>query len=285
MTAMRRMAFQTWRLDGSHIVPCRSGIPLSDRGFRYGQHFFESLAVRDGKVLLLGEHLANLSEAASASGWPFPKRIRAALRSFCATKRLPDGMLRIYLTAGVGAPAAPITNPECYLTWEETRFPSEKDLSKGVSLVVLNESVIGDVWGPGWGVKSGNYLPHLEALRAARTAGAGEGIVLDDRGYVVSCTMGNLLVWLPSRRGPLLCTPARGARPGAVLAWVRQNAFVTDRPLRPPDLLRAVALAVTNSRLGVMPAASLDGKALSGPNPATELAFAYLRSHGLLRGS
>lgn len=282
MTAMR---LRSWRLEGSCIVPCRIGIPLSDRGFRYGQHFFESLAVREGEVLLLEEHLDNLAEAASAGAWPFPKKIRTAIRSFCATKRLPDGMLRIYLTAGVGAPGDPVTNPECYLTWEETSFPSEEDLSKGISLVVLSQPITGDDWGPGWGVKSGNYLPHLEALQVARANGADEGIALDHKGHVLSCTMGNLLVWLPSRRGQLLCTPARGSRSGAVLAWVRQNTVVTDRLLRHSDLRRAVAMAVTNSRLGIMPVASLDGKALSGPSPATELAFSYLRSHGLLRGS
>jgi branched-subunit amino acid aminotransferase/4-amino-4-deoxychorismate lyase len=278
---MRRTAFRTWRLEGSSVVPCRGGVPLSDRGFRYGEHFFESLAVRDGEVLLIGEHLANLSEAACASGWPFPKTIRTPLRSFCTSARLPDGMLRIYLTAGAGAPGAPVTKPECFLTWEATRFPSEADLSKGITLVTLKHPVAGD----GWGVKSGNYLQHLEALRAARAAGAEEGIILDEKGRVVSSAMGNLLVWLPSRRGPLLCTPSWGARSGAVLGWVRQHAGVTDRLLRLSDICRAVALAVTNSRLGVMPVASLDGKALTNPSPARSLAFAYLRSHGLLRGT
>jgi 4-amino-4-deoxychorismate lyase len=279
------MRFRSWRLEGSSVVPCRDGVPLSDRGFRYGEHFFESLAVRDGKPLLLGEHLANLSETASVSGWPFPKTIRPALRSFCASARLSDGMLRIYLTAGAGAPGSSVRKPECYLSWEETRFPSEGDLSKGISLVVLKQPFIGDALGAGWGVKSGNYLPHLEALRAARSAGVDEGIVLDHKGHVVSCAMGNLLVWLPSRRGPLLCTPSRGARAGAVLGWVREHTVVTDRLLGLPDLRRAVALAVTNSRLGVMPVASLDGKALTDPTPARSLASAYLRSHGLLRGA
>jgi len=280
---MRRTAFRTWRLEGSSVVPFRSGVSLSDRGFRYGEHFFESLAVRRGSVLLLGEHLSNLSEAASASGWPFPKAIRTSLRSFCAETKLPDGMLRIYLTAGAGAPGVPVRKPECYLTWEETQFPSEADLARGVNLVVLKQPVNPDAWATGWGVKSGNYLPHLEALRAARSFGADEGIVLDDKGRVVSCAMGNLLFWLPSRREPLLCTPSRGARSGAVLGWARQHAVVKDRLLKLPDLRRATALAVTNSRLGVMPVATLDGKTLADPTPARSLAFSYLRSHGLLR--
>jgi branched-subunit amino acid aminotransferase/4-amino-4-deoxychorismate lyase len=278
---MSRAAFRTWRLNGTIVAPWRGGVPLADRGFRYGEHFFESLAVRDGKVLLVGEHLANLSAAASAAGRPFPRTIRKALLTFCDKARLADGMLRIYLTAGAGAPGAPVTKSECYLMWEQTPFPSEKDLARGIVLTSLNHPVAGE----GWGVKSGNYLPHLEALRRARAAGADEGIVFDDRGRAVSCAMGNLLVWLPSGKGPSLCTPSGGARPGAVLSWVSQNAVVKGRFLGVDDLRRATAIAATNSRIGVMPVASLDGKPVSDPTPAVNLAFSYLRSHGLLRGA
>jgi hypothetical protein len=35
----------------------------------------------------------------------------------------------------------------------------------------------------------------------------------------------------------------------------------------------------------VMPAALLDGKTLSHPGPAQQLARDYLRSHGVLRGA
>lgn len=278
---MSRVALRSWRLEGSTVVPHRGGVPLSDRGFRYGEHLFESLAVRDGNVLLAGEHLDNLCVAVSSAGWPFPRTIRTAFRSFCAKTRLPDGMLRIYLTAGAGAPGAPVTKSECYLTWEHTPFPSEKDLVRGIALVSLKHPVARE----GWGVKSGNYLTHLEALRRARAAGADEGIVFDDKGRAVSCAMGNLLVWLPSGKGLSLCTPSSGARPGAVLSWVRQNAIVKDRSLGAADLRRAVAIAVTNSRIGVMPVASLEGKPVSDPTPALKLAFSYLRSHGLFRGA
>jgi branched-subunit amino acid aminotransferase/4-amino-4-deoxychorismate lyase len=278
-----RATFRVWRWDGKRIAAHRGGIPLDDRGFRYGQHLFESIAVRNGSALLAREHLSLLSAAAKRHAIPFSRSLAPSLRSFLGSVKLPDGMLRIYLTAGAGAPCAPITTPGCYLAWEATRFPTEEELAAGYRLVISGKAVAAEDWGE----KSGNYGSHLTVLADARKAGADEAIVPDEQGRILSCAMGNLLVWLPTRSGTILCTPpaSSGARSGAVLAWVRRKAPLHERPLRPADLRRAVALAVTNSRLGVMPVALLDGKPLSHPGPAQQFARDYLRSHGLLRGA
>lgn len=272
--------FRSWRADSRGVTAHRGGIPLDDRGFRYGQHLFESLAVRHGEVLLTQEHLTSLKEAAARKGFPCSPALLKSLRSFLGSVRLADGMLRIYLTAGPGAPATPVIRPACYLTWEATLFPSEADIAKGYRLVTLKRFAVSE----GWGEKSGNYGPHLSALESARAKGADEGVVLDEKGVVISCAMGNLLVWLPSRTGPILCTPppSHGARAGTILGWVRRRMGVEERVLGAADLRRAVAIAVTNSRLGVMPVASLDGRQLPDRFPSLALSLDYLRLHGLL---
>lgn len=272
--------FRSWHADGGGVTAHRAGIPPDDRGFRYGQHLFESLAVRHGAVLLAQEHLKSLKEAAKRNGIPCSQTLLKALESFLGSVKLADGMLRIYLTAGPGAPASPVTRPSCYLTWEEVTFPSEADIAKGYRLVTLRKFPVAE----GWGEKSGNYGIHLSALGRAHANGADEGVVLDEKGRVISCAMANLLVWLPSRTGPILCTPSPllGARAGTVVGWVRRRMSVKERALGPADLRRAVALAVTNSRLGVMPVASLDGRQLPDRFPSLALSLDYLRLHGLL---
>lgn len=283
---MKRAALRSWRWDGRSIVPHRGGVPLSDRGFRYGQHLFESIAVRNGRALLLREHLALLERAAreGMQAIPFGRSLAGTLRDFAKKTPLPDGMLRIYLTAGPGAPGSPVVDPGCYLTWEAIAFPSEREIGQGIPVVLL-EGCVGERWGD----KSGNYASHVEALMAARSLGAVEGVVTDDGGRLVSCAMGNLLLWLPGKRKGevVLHTPgaSSGARSGAVLEWVRGHCDVKGSPLSISDLRRATAIAVANSRLGVMPVSCCDGHPLPDAAPSRTLAMEYLQSHGLLRGS
>jgi branched-subunit amino acid aminotransferase/4-amino-4-deoxychorismate lyase len=158
------------------------------------------------------------------------------------------------------------------------KFPNAADLKRGITLFSLPLPL----GGKEWGIKVGNYAPHVQALQEARLLGAEEGIVCNGQGNILSCAMGNILVWMPGSRKngvPMLCTPTAGedVRTGAVLSWVCRHTPVLERKLRPADLHRAVALAVTNSRLGVMPVAMADGRVLPDQARALTLAREYLR--------
>ena len=274
-------SWRSWCWKDGEIRPFRGGLPLSDRGFRYGQHLFESIAIRGRTPLLAAEHLEILSSSAKARGIPLSRALVTRVRAFLSALTLGDGMLRLYLTAGAGAPGAPIREPGFYITCEPVHFPTWKEIEMGYDIVLLKKPFRGE----GWGVKCGNYIPHIEALQKAREAGAQEGIVCDEKGRIISCAMSNLLLWMPdskSKTGPVLCTPpsALGARSGAVLKWVQRQSPVVEKELRVADLRRATALAVTNSRLGIMPVATLDGRQLPDPTPARILADDYF--HDLL---
>lgn len=259
---------------------------MSDRGFRYGQHLFESIAIRHGAPLLVGDHLTLLADSAKALGFLCSRPLLAKLRAFLGNISLGDGMLRIFITAGPGAPGALITHPGCYLTWEPAHFPTVCEIEKGYALTLLKKPFLGD----GWGVKGGNYMPHLENLQLARDAGADEGIICDGKGRILSCAMGNLIVWMASPKSGkdlILFTPSSslGVRIGAVLKWVSRQSQLVEQELVLTDLRRARALAITNSRLGIMPVSILDGRNLPESLNARNLAHDYLYAHGLLGSS
>ena len=268
-----------WRWDGKTVRPFRGGVSLEDRGFRYGHHVFESVATRSGRILLGEEHLDLLELSARRHGIPLSGALRSALSSFLTSRVFPDGMLRIYLTAGSGEVSSRIRKPACYLVHAPARFPSLPEIRRGWSLDFPGTPFLGGTWGE----KNGNYLPHVQILHEARQRGLDEAVVTDARGRVLSCATGNLLVWLPSGKRPRLVTPpaACGAREGAVLGWVKRRHDVGERVLRAADLLGAVALAVTNSRLGVMPVSSLGGRIPPRPDLPLGLARDYLFVHGL----
>ena len=318
---------KSWSLQGDVMLSCSDGVPLSDRGFRYGQHLFETVAARGGHYLFASEHCERLAKAAQRFNFPFSKidffqnstadandsvapvlassstslytaglrvgapcpsspaasferslfskKTEEALSAFLKTTPPGDGMLRIMLTAGDGAPASPVVAPRLFAFWEETAFPCQQELKQGIALVSLDQP-IGTAC---WGEKTGNYWEHLRALEVARAAGAAEGLVFDAAGHVISAAMANLIVWFADGS---VVTPsqARGSRDGVVLAWVReQNPNMIERAMTRSDLSQTVAMALTNSRLGVMPVATLDEITLSHSSLALALADDYLTFH------
>lgn len=90
----------SWRLtDGQWMTS--SSVDVFDRGFRYGMSVFETVAVHQSRALLLSAHLARLERAASDCGASLP-----VMPNFDFSQ-LGDGLLRFYLTFGLGKPTAP----------------------------------------------------------------------------------------------------------------------------------------------------------------------------------
>jgi branched-subunit amino acid aminotransferase/4-amino-4-deoxychorismate lyase len=249
------MKFFSWQQN--EILAC-SGVPLNDRGFRYGQHLFETMAVREGEVLFFEEHWERLMLAALRCNFLINEGWYQSMNDFLKKKSWNEGMLRIFLTAGEGAVGSPIIKPQLFLFWEAAEFPSEEKLKAGIKVVSLDHP-IGTI---SWGEKTGNYWEHLKAMEAARQAGAEEGLVFDVDGFLISAAMANVILWL--KDGRIITSPrARGARDGVILAQVRQKIpDLMDADIARDDLKKVVAMVVTNSRLGVMPVAMLDGRDL-----------------------
>lgn len=251
---------KSWFVQQGRIAPCL-GIPLHDRGFRYGQHLFETIAIRNGKVLFFEEHWERLVAAARRSQFVIEALWYHTLSRFLATEVWSDGVIRIFVTAGEGAPLAPIRRPQLFLLWERADFPLEQKYQEGIEMVSL-ESPRGTSL---WGEKTGNYWGHIQGLETAQRAGAEEGLVFDQEGFLISATMANVIIWLDN--GQIL-TPSweRGARYGVTLAWSCQELpEIIQTDIERGILNQVKGMVITNSRLGVMPVSIFDGRRLSIP--------------------
>ena len=239
-------------------------VPLSDRGFRYGMSVFETLAARAGKILFLKEHLAALGAACRAAG--LPERDLDAVAHLGA---LPDGLLRIYVTAGDGSPAVSGSEPRAFVFFEPARFPGPEEISKGVQLTYLSTPVV-PVLG-GW--KTGNYWQNVMALAAAREKGFDETLILNIQRIVMSAAMANVF-FLKAGKWKTPATDT-GARRGVVRAWVREMASVEETAPSLEDIREAEECFLTNSRLGIMPVSEIDGRRLPSRQSGEALAAMY----------
>jgi len=236
---------RTWKKTGTEWVPCEN-LPLGDRGFRYGMSVFETIAVREGKPLILEEHLGRLERAVGDCGGEL-----AALPTFDFSQ-LGNGLLRFYLTAGEGGLEAPFAG-NAYVLFDEA------EVGWNLSALRVVSSAAPYLPRPG-GWKTGNYWQNLDALAVARRQGCDEALVFNPAGMLVGAAMANVFLRIDGR----WMTPAleTGARDGAVRAWVLGQMEVSEEILDAEALQRCSAAFLTNSRIGIRPIAELDGRPL-----------------------
>ncbi|MFZ0710277.1 MAG: aminotransferase class IV, partial [Terrimicrobiaceae bacterium] len=147
-----------------------AAVPVTDRGFRYGMSVFETLAVRQGRILFLDQHLSSLGIACAEAGF----RMETA-DSLSAFENLPDGMLRIYVTAGDGTALASTGEFRTLAFFEPATFPRSEDVLRGARIAISRAPTV-SVLG-GW--KTGNYWPRIQAFAASRANGFDETLMLN----------------------------------------------------------------------------------------------------------
>jgi branched-chain amino acid aminotransferase len=123
-------------------------------------------------------------------------------------------------------------------------------------------------------VKSLNYLNNIMAKIEAERAGAGEGLMLNEQGYVAECTGDNVFV---VRDGRIVTPPiAAGALAGVTRAVVFELAHELGIDIREENITRydiytADECFLTGTAAEIIPAVELDSRPVHDgkPGPVT----------------
>jgi len=265
LSTVNSQPFRAWRWTGGQFEPCDS-LPLSDRGFRYGMSVFESLRVTRGEAEFFEKHAARLVQACAEREFALDETALAHAAALFQDGAL-EGFARIYVTAGDGAPASPMLDPRLFVLLEERTPPGADD---ALEITLHDESY----HAPFGGLKTANYWFNCDALARARRRGFDETLLFNDRAELVSACTANVFIVREER----ITTPPRssGARAGVIREWVMNRRKVEERRLRREDVVNADEIFLTNSWIGVMPVATVEGRPLGarsiGPRLAAELA-------------
>ncbi|MGC9196712.1 MAG: aminotransferase class IV [Syntrophobacteraceae bacterium] len=250
-------------LNGRFLPMDEARISPMDRGFIYGDGFFETIRAQEGKILWPRLHL---------------ERLEASLCEFCITlspvpdweaiaRRLLDenglsdqiAAIKIIVTRGVstrlGLPEA--TAPTVFVT-AVSYDPPVGLYEQGCKLHICREGFAS----PLAGFKALNYLYNLRARQLALDAGCDMAILLDPQGRVTETCTGSLLAhtdnlwWTPESPFQL---PGTGIRTLASL-MEKAGMAIRARAAGPEDFCLADTVWVLNSMIGIMPVAQIDGK-------------------------
>ena len=241
-------------------------LPVQDRGLQYGDGLFETLAVKDGRIVLLESHLQRLAEGCARLGlaMPAPAMLRTELHTAAAGPA--PAVLKLILTRGSGGrgyrpPAVPEPRrvllrypwPEYPAAWSE----------EGASLRVCDTRL--SIQPRLAGIKHLNRLEQVLARAEWNdTDGYQEGLMLDTEERVIEGTMSN--VFASPGEGVLL-TPdlsrcgVAGVMRRHILEQAAQSGIpIREAPITLDELLRAREIFLCNSVMGVWPVTALAGK-------------------------
>jgi branched-chain amino acid aminotransferase len=261
---MEKPAF-VWIND--ELVPLsQARVSVEDRGFLYGDGFFETLRAEDGRVLFLQEHLHRLKASAQAFRINFPDKVpwEDRLTRLLAANGLQQGTaaVKILLSRGeaTGLGLPPSLSPTLVIWARPYLPPSPEEYEAGWPVVVFPErrtTFIG-------GHKSLNYLFYLAARQYALDQGTKEALILEADGLVSEGAATSLIL---ARQDRFLTPAASSALPGvtsAVLARAlhRQGRNLEQERLQLSQVQEADGLWLANSPMGVMPVAFLEGKSV-----------------------
>jgi len=244
-------------INGDFMPGPEAFVPALDGGVLFGRGLFETVLVADGRTVLVKRHLKRLFTSAAALSIPppfSPDEVEALLHGTAVRNGLDAGAVRVTLTAGAegGRPNLIIhSRPLPY-----TREHYERGSRCGFVSIPRNER------SPLVGHKTTNYFENLLARREARQRELDEGLFLNTRGEVAEGSVSNIFLV----RGGRVVTPdgESGLLPGimreVILEVCRELGIpAEERKVLPEELPHSDEAFITNSLLGVMPLAAVDG--------------------------
>lgn len=242
------------------ISKASARIDPTDRGFALGDALFETMRVREGRVVNLNAHLERLISASELLGFrsvPDAHALFAAVESTRTANDIVGGVLRLTVARGSGGrglAAGDDLRPTIVIVGSPlpTRPPGFRAVTASVAR--RNEQ------SPSSRIKSTNYLDNILALREATSRGADDALLLNTQGKVACFTAANLL----ARLGSVFVTPpvADGALPGTVRRHLLEQLPIEEASLTSAQLASADEIIATNC-LGVRQLLELDSKTIS----------------------
>jgi len=259
-------------LNGQFLPEAQAVVPVNDRGFMYGDGLFETLRVCQGRPFRMAQHLERMTRGADflKIKCPFaPKELQDFAGQLIEQNRMPEAILRVTLTRGPGergytpqigsrptvvmtlhtAPPMDVENPvQWRLITSSYRIPAADPLSS---------------------FKTANKLIHIMARMEAVEKDADEALLINTNGEVAETASGNLF-WVYQEN---ICTAptGRGVLPGITRSVVLEICQTLGLPtnehvIKPKALRNSEGIFITQSALGIVPVATLDGEPVA-PSP------------------
>ena len=264
-------------IDGTFYEQSEAKISVFDHGVLYGDGVFEGIRFYQDRVFRLDEHMDRLWDSAKAIALDIPLSRPALIDATLETIRqndLHDGYIRLVVTRGVGSLGLSpdsCRRPSIVIIAATIALYPDSLYEKGLTLATCSVRRIPPAaLSPR--IKSLNYLNNILAKIEAQQAGAAEGVMLNEQGYVAECTGDNLFV---VKNGVISTPPVNaGILAGVTRAVVFELAKKNGIPIKEEDLTRYDILVadecfLTGTAAEVIAAVQMDRRPIGSGRPGS----------------
>lgn len=262
-------------IDGKFYGKDDARISVFDHGLLYGDGIFEGIRFYHGRVFKMHEHLKRLYDSARAIALEIPLPIDEMQRALLETIRqndLRDGYVRLVVTRGVGnlglGPER-CERPTIIIIAASIALYESELYERGLDVITCGtRRVAPAALSPS--IKSLNYLNNIMAKIEATQANAGEGLMLNEQGYVAECTGDNIFV---VKNGALFTPPITA---GALCGITRQVVFdmaaelniaISEPDITRYDIYTADECFLTGTAAEIIPVVRLDSRLIGDGKP------------------
>jgi branched-chain amino acid aminotransferase len=250
-------------------------VSVLDNGFTFGDAVYETLRTYGGRPFALGRHLARLRGSAARLGFAAPaddSALTATLKALLDRAGNQESFIRLIVTRGEGDISyhfERVKTPTVVMVVKPFEGFPDHHYTEGVALSVVsirrNHPLALDP-----AIKSCNLLNNVLAVREAQARGAVEAILLNQEGRVAEGASTNVFIVADGEvlTPPLSAGILHGITRDVVLEVAREAGItVREVEVTVEDLAAADEVFITSSTREVMPARSVDGRAVGHGKP------------------
>jgi len=265
-------------LNGQFIPSENAHVSIYDHGFLYGDGAFEGIRVYHGKTFKLAEHIDRLFNSLKALWIELPcvrEHFAANIEKLIEMNGVTDGYIRVTVTRGIALGLDPKniqSQPTVVVSTDKLSLYPRSMYDSGLEVVTVATRMANpQVLEPR--IKSlGKYLCNIQAKIEANQAGAGEGLMLTEDGYVAECTGDNIFF---AKKGVVYTPPAYL---GILEGITRQTAMdllaemgveAVEKVFTRFDLYIADESFLTGTAAEVIPMVKLDDRSIGDGKPGS----------------
>ncbi|HPM42909.1 MAG TPA: aminotransferase class IV [Candidatus Omnitrophota bacterium] len=262
-------------INGRFVDAPSAKIPVTDRGFLYGDGVFETMRSYAGVVFKLEHHLSRLYKGMASLMISEPcgiEKMKGLIYKSMKINTLKNAYIRVSVTRGEGRFGITYKDkfvPNFLIVSKSFEGYPERMYKSGITAKIVSglrqneHSLIS-------GIKTMNFLPYIMARLEAKRDGFDEAILLNTAGYVAEASTSNLFIV----KNNAIITPSldSGILPGitrnAVIAITRRVKIrLAERRLRKEELGAADEVFLTNSLAEVIPVVKIGSKRIGSGMP------------------